>query len=119
MLARAQRLTSSQEFVAVTRRGRRAGSSTLVLHVVVGDGEPDGHPPRVGLVVGRAIGNAVMRNQVKRRLRHLLRERLSALPNGTLLVVRALSPAGAASSTKLAADLDSALSRVLHVKGAA
>jgi ribonuclease P protein component len=118
MLARAQRLTSSQEFTTVVRRGRRAGSATLAVHVVRGDGSSVAASPRVGLVVGRAVGNAVTRNQVKRRLRHLLRERLAALPEGSLLVVRALSPAGAASSAQLGADLDAALRRALRSKGA-
>jgi ribonuclease P protein component len=118
MLARPQRLTSSQEFSTVVRRGRRAGSTTLAVHVVRGDGSSASASPRVGLVVGRAVGNAVTRNQVKRRLRHLLRERLAALPEGSLLVVRALPSAGAASSAQLGADLDSALGRALRTKGA-
>jgi ribonuclease P protein component len=29
-------------------------------------------PPRVGLVVSRSVGTAVVRNRVKRRLRHAL-----------------------------------------------
>ena len=118
MLARAQRLTSSLEFTTVVRRGRRAGSATLVVHVARGDGSPVSAPPRVGLVVGRAVGSAVTRNQVKRRLRHLLRDRLPALPGGSLLVVRALSAAGATSSARLGADLDSALGRALRTKDA-
>ena len=100
------------------RRGRRAGTRTLVVHRVRG-GEASTVPARVGLVVGRAIGNAVTRNQVKRRLRHLLRERLAALPGGSMLVVRALPPAGSASSAGLGTELDSALVRALRDKGAA
>jgi ribonuclease P protein component len=119
MLARAQRLTSAQEFAAAIRRGRRAGSRTLVVHLVRGGESVTADSPRVGLVVGRAIGNAVTRNQVKRRLRHLLRERLAALPRGSMLVVRALSPAADASSTQLGADLDVALDRASRIKGAA
>jgi ribonuclease P protein component len=118
MLARAQRLTSGQEFAAVIRRGRRAGSSTLVVHVLPGVRSLEASP-RVGLVVGKAVGNAVVRNQVKRRLRHLLRDRLSALPGDTRLVVRALTPAATASSATLGTDLDSALGRALGIKGAA
>ena len=49
---------------------------------------------RVGLVVSKAVGNAVARNQVKRRLRHLVRERLAAAPGLGVLVVRALPAAG-------------------------
>lgn len=52
------------------------------------------------------------RHRVQRRLRHLLRDRLDAIPSGTLLVVRALPAAAGASSADLAADLDAALGRL-------
>ena len=64
-------------------------------------------------MVSRAVGNAVTRNAVKRRLRHLLGERLAGLPAGAELVVRALPAAAEASSVDLGADLDRALERTL------
>jgi ribonuclease P protein component len=67
----------------------------------------------VGLVVSKAVGNAVARNRVKRRLRHLARTRLERLPDGSLLVIRALPAAASASSAVLGADLDRALQRVV------
>jgi ribonuclease P protein component len=66
-------------------------------------------PARAGFVVSKAVGNAVVRNKVRRRLRHLVRDRLAGLPAGALLVVRALPAAAAAPATVLAADLDAAL----------
>jgi ribonuclease P protein component len=66
---------------------------------------------RVGLVVARSVGNAVTRNRVRRRLRHLARERLASLPPGSLLVLRALPAAATASYDALGRDLDSALRR--------
>jgi len=63
--------------------------------------------------VSKAVGGAVVRNQVKRRLRHLVRDRLSALPPGSLVVVRALPGAGDADHAHLARDLDAALQRLL------
>jgi ribonuclease P protein component len=69
-------------------------------------------PPKGGFVVSRAVGDAVARNRVRRRLRHLVRPRLSALPPGSLLVVRALPAAADASSADLADDLDAALRRL-------
>jgi len=71
--------------------------------------------PRVGFVVSKAVGNAVMRNRVKRRLRHLVQERLVALPDESLLVVRALPAAADASYATLATDLDAALRRLVPV----
>ncbi len=117
MLDRAHRLTRGQHFATTIRQGRRAGTATLVLHCVLGvadsTDEPDPHPPRVGLVVGKAVGSSVTRSQVKRRLRHLVREHLSALPDGSLLVIRALPPAATAGSAALGADLERALHRIL------
>ncbi|MEV4753969.1 ribonuclease P protein component [Micromonospora sp. NPDC049559] len=66
-------------------------------------------PARAGFVVSRAVGNAVARNSVRRRLRHLVRERLAGLPAGTTLVVRALPGAADLSYARLGADLDAAI----------
>lgn len=126
MLARRHRLTIGGEFRHASRAGRRAGSRTLVVHLavvptsveadrrlsVVGDHAPPA--PRVGFVVSKAVGPAVVRNRVKRRLRHLVRAQLDSLPAGSTLVVRALPPAGAATSAELGADLERSLQRVLR-----
>ncbi len=117
MLDRAHRLTQGNDFAVTLRRGRRAGTSTLVLHLAVGEAPADGapwEPARVGLVVGKAVGNAVTRNRVKRRLRHLSRARLDLFPSGSRVVLRALPPAAAASSGSLSGDLDQALGRLLR-----
>lgn len=111
MLARSHRLTAGEDFRHALRRGRRCGSSTLVVHLAAPAGGADPCPPRVGFAVSRAVGIAVVRNRVKRRLRHLMRERLTALPAGSLVVVRALPAAAAASYADLAADLDACLAR--------
>ena len=63
--------------------------------------------------MSKAVGGAVVRNQVKRRLRHLLRDRLIELPPGSLVVVRALPGAGDADHAQLARDLDAAFQRLL------
>ncbi len=111
MLPAAHRLRDGATFREAIRAGRRAGRRTLVVHLLVGD--PDGaQPARVGFVVSRAVGNAVIRNQVKRRLRHLAREHVSSLPGSAVLVVRALPPAAGASSAELANDLERCLQRV-------
>ena len=115
------RLRRRDEFVATLRAGvRRPGGrapALLVTHLApaapddaVAAADPAGPPPaRAGLVVSRAVGAAVVRNRVKRRLRHLLADRLALLPPGSRLVVRALPPAAAASSGQLAVALDDAL----------
>ena len=113
MLHRSHRLTEGREFARAVREGRRAGTSTMVLHLLADAPDPSGSVARVGFVVGRGVGPAVTRTRVKRRLRHLVRDRLARLPEGALLVVRALPPAGDASSPALGADLERALGRLL------
>ena len=107
MLDRRHRLTTSAGFTTATRRGRRAGSRTLVLHLWTAS--PGSAPscvdtsnPRVGFVVSKAVGNAVARNRVKRRLRGITRARL------------ALPASAQASYDALERDVDTALQR-LHL----
>ncbi len=113
MLDRAHRLTEHRQFDATIRGGRRAGAPSLVVHVRV-MGEPADGTTRAGFVVGKAVGNAVERNRVKRRLRHLVRDRLDRLPGGSAIVVRALPPAVTATPGQLAAELDGAVTRALR-----
>jgi ribonuclease P protein component len=68
---------------------------------------------RVGFVVSKSVGSAVTRNRVKRRLRHLMRERVSTLAEGSLLVVRAQPEAAEASYRDLGDELDRCLTRVV------
>ncbi len=106
-------MRSREEFSAVMRSGRRAGSATVVVHALVHRAGPPGDFPRVGFIVGRTVGGAVTRNRVRRRLRHLIRERLVSIPGTPLLVVRALAPAAAASTGRLGDDLDGCLARLI------
>jgi ribonuclease P protein component len=110
VLAPASRLTRSADFTDVVRRGRRASRPLLTVHLLAepAPGEPD-VAPRAGLVVSKAVGGSVVRSRTSRRLRHLLRDRLGALPRGARLVVRASARAGESSSAALAVDLDGAL----------
>jgi len=129
VLPSGNRLRRRQDF-ATAVRGRRAGRPLLVVHLRTqtrtdngfADDITDPHaaggtvpPARAGFVVSKAVGNAVTRNAVKRRLRHLVRERLTLLPPGSLVVVRALPAAGDAEYEELARDLDAALQRLLGV----
>ncbi|MBO3750297.1 ribonuclease P protein component [Streptosporangiaceae bacterium NEAU-GS5] len=114
MLSAAHRMRRGDEFAEAIRRGRRAGRPALVAHFSVRDVD---EPPLVGFVVSRAVGGAVVRNKVRRRLRHLMRSRVHSLPRGSLLVVRANPPAASARNELLAAELDVALERLLRRRG--
>jgi ribonuclease P protein component len=78
----------------------------MVLHAHVDASDP---APKVGFVVGRGVGPAVTRNQVRRRLQHLVAPRLAQLPAGARLVVRATPGAAGQNSSALAVALDAAL----------
>ena len=116
MLPRERRLSHRTDFTEVVRGGRRAGRRLLTVHLSPAPGAPvaAGVLARAGLVVSKAVGGSVVRTRVSRRLRHLLRDRLPALPDGTRLVVRAAPASADADSAALGRDLDSALSSLLR-----
>jgi ribonuclease P protein component len=103
------------DFESATRRGSRAGRALVSGHLLV---EPDGgRPAAVGFIVSKAVGTAVVRNKVRRRLRHLARGYLGTLPGGSLLVLRASSRAALACQADLAADLDLVIGALLRRQG--
>lgn len=115
MLPAAARMRRSAEFGLATRTGSRAGRPLLSGHLLV---RPDSaEPARVGFVVSKAVGSAVVRNTVRRRLRHLARGYLRLLPGGSLLVVRAAPGAAKACQADLAADLDLVIGALLRRQG--
>ena len=101
----------SDDFTSVVRSGARSRRGCLVVHL-----SPelhDGAVAQVGLIVGKTVGGSVVRHRVARRLRGQLASRLSGLPDGTGVVVRALPDAAEATSARLGADLDAAFERLL------
>jgi ribonuclease P protein component len=111
------RLRSSADFAAVFRGARgaggsRSGSRLIVVHANSTDARA-GQPPRVGLVVSKAVGNAVVRNRTKRVLRALMSARVSQLPAGVDVVVRANPDLPGSPAPVLAQDLDRLLAAVL------
>jgi ribonuclease P protein component len=109
------RMRAGTDFEEAVRRGRRAGSPRLVVHLArrdrLGhDGSASG--VRVGFVVSRAVGGSVVRHRVARRLRAVLAEHLTSLPPDALVVVRAAPPAASATSAQLGADVERLLRRL-------
>jgi ribonuclease P protein component len=105
------------EFARTMRAGRRAGRSLLSAHLLLQTGCDE--PARVGFAVNRKVGGAVVRNKVRRRLRHLARGYLGSLPEGSLLVVRANPRAATACQADLAAELDLVIHALLRRQGGA
>ena len=114
MLSREHRLRRSADFGEVVRSGARAGSNTLVVHLLLA--QPAAEAPlqaRIGFIVNKSVGSAVMRNRVRRQLRHECQALVPDLPQGTRIVVRALPAAAGARSRELAADLVSCVGRAV------
>ena len=123
MLPARHRLRTAADFAAAVRGsgGARSGGRLLVVH-----GRLTGRyasapglagrlaPARAGFVVSKAVGGAVTRNRTKRVLRHLVATRLTRIPDGCDLVVRANPAAASATTPELAAELDRSLDSVLR-----
>lgn len=117
MLPAEYRMRRAQDFERTVRHGFRATGRSMVVHAAR-DADA-GRTVTIGFVVSRAVGGAVVRNAVRRRLRHLMRDRLVRLPGGTEIVVRARPAAAGARHEALAAELDGALGRALDGAGTA
>ena len=117
MLPAAARLRRRPEFATAIRHGDRVGRPPVVIHAVASEPADE---VRVGFVVNRAVGPAVIRNRVRRRLRHLVAARLPQLREelpGHLIVVRAAPAAAVARSTELGRALDAAFTAVVARSG--
>ena len=112
MLPAAARLRRRAEFTATVRGGARSGAPAVAVHLLARADAPVASP-RAGFVVSRAVGSAVVRNRVRRRLRHLVLPRLAELPAGSTLVVRANPAAATATGPELERQLDGGLRAVL------
>ena len=88
-MQRRHRLTRSQDFDAVYRRGRSVSTRFLILYWFPREEEAAGEP-RLGLAAPKRTGTGVARNRIKRRLRELWRSRLDTIPASCdyVLVVR-------------------------------
>jgi len=117
MLPAINRMRRPAEFEKVRLQGNSAGKSLLSGRLLVRPGNDEA--ARVGFAVGRKVGSAVVRNRVRRRLRHLVRGYLPVLPGGSLLVLRAHPRAATARQADIAAELDLVIGALLRRQGGA
>ena len=88
MLANNARIKRSVDFSKTTKAGRRIATQSLIGYLLQTESSD---PAKLGLIVGRSVGNSVIRHRVQRQIRHGVREEFLNLPNGSLLVIRALN----------------------------
>lgn len=123
-------MSSSRDFAAAVKGGRRVGRRSIVVHVatsartspvppseggpgvVVSAVDPTTPAPRIGLVVSKAVGNAVIRHSVARRLRAAAASVAGDLDDGALVVIRALRSSADDDANELTAQLRSGLTKL-------
>lgn len=92
MLPNSARIKSSSDFARITKSGKRFATNSLVGYLLIDKliDKSLNQPAKLGLIVGRSVGNSVVRNRTSRQIRHAAKTSLSTLPNGSLLVIRAM-----------------------------
>lgn len=90
MLAKKARISNSADFAKATKSGLRSTSNSLVGYLHLSNSN---EAARCGLIINKSVGNSVTRHSVARKIRHSIAANLTALPTGSLFVVRALPTA--------------------------
>ncbi|WP_104134409.1 MULTISPECIES: ribonuclease P protein component [unclassified Cryobacterium] len=117
MLAHVNRVTSGSDYQGVVRRGVRIVGTHTILYVRSNPIHTDAvDPVRFGFIVAKNVGDAVRRNLVRRRLKAVTFELLSAVIPGTDVVIRALPTARDAAWQTLHDEVQRSLARPLPVR---
>jgi ribonuclease P protein component len=90
VLPKNARLTVSADFARATKSGTRVTTENFVGYLYISPVTNNDHP-KCGLIVNKAIGGSVARHSLARKVRHAVAPQLTKLPNGSLLVIRALA----------------------------
>ena len=77
------RVKKEKDFSAIFKKGKSFANRKFVIYRL----ENNEQHFRVGLSVSKKLGNAVMRNQIKRRIRHILIEHKNQLVENVDFVV--------------------------------
>ena len=90
MLPKNARLTVSADFARATKSGTRVTTENFVGYLYISPVTNNDHP-KCGLIVNKGVGGSVARHTLARKIRHAVAPQLTKLPNGSLLVIRALA----------------------------
>lgn len=90
MLPKNARLTASADFARATKSGTRVTTENFVGYLYISP-VTNQNLPKCGLIINKSVGGSVMRHALARKVRHAINPQISKLPNGSLLVIRALA----------------------------
>jgi ribonuclease P protein component len=90
VLPKNARLTISADFARATKSGTRVTTENFVGYLYISPVTNNDHP-KCGLIVNKGVGGSVARHTLARKVRHAVAPQLTKLPNGSLLVIRALA----------------------------
>ncbi|WP_127795036.1 ribonuclease P protein component [Agromyces sp. LHK192] len=107
MLAKANRITSADDYRSVVRRGAKVAGAHTVSYI---RSRSSGADARFGFIVSKKVGTAVRRNLVRRRLKAAGHELVRDGVSGFDLVIRALPSAADADFPSLREELRHAAS---------
>jgi ribonuclease P protein component len=108
VLAKANRITSADDYRVIVRRGAKVAGAHTVSYV---RSRESGTDARFGFIVSKKVGNAVRRNLVRRRLKAVCHDALVGGVRGVDVVVRALPGAADADFGDLRSEVFDALAR--------
>jgi len=108
VLAKANRITSADDYRVIVRRGAKVAGAHTVSYV---RSRESGTDARFGFIVSKKVGNAVRRNLVRRRLKAVCHDALVGGLRGVDVVVRALPGAADAEFGDLRSEVFDALAR--------
>ncbi|WP_394553730.1 ribonuclease P protein component [Agromyces sp. MMS24-JH15] len=114
MLAKANRVTTADDYRFVVRRGAKVAGAHTVSYI---RSRETGADARFGFIVSKKVGTAVRRNLVRRRLKAACHELVRDGVTGFDLVVRALPSASNAEWSALRAEVHRAASDPRFARG--
>lgn len=83
MLAKKYRINQNKEYNAVFNGGVKVIGRYIIVYILANNLDYN----RYGIITSKKIGNAVIRNNAKRKLRHLIRDNLQNVKIGHDVVI--------------------------------